>query len=143
MYISAPSNTALFLWLLLHFVVLLCSCNPCLFCLSFLLFFWSMSGFVCLKIYKSDKLETWIKRRNFWDIHEQRQFGACRLFCCKKEFRLQHFSSSNLASNPSLEFLFLFSWHRDQIPWKGFYPRLWVKRFVSTEAIRRRLNRWL
>lgn len=124
LYISATSNTALFLQLILHFTILLCSCNPCLFCLIFLLFFWCMSGSVCLKIYKSDKLGTRNKRRNSWDIHEQRHFDACRLFCCKKEFRLQHFSSSNIASNPSLEILFLLSWHGDQIHGKDFIQGL-------------------
>lgn len=124
LYISTPSYTVLFIWLILHFSFLLCSCNPCLFCLIFSYFFVCVRWGICLNVYKIDKLGSPNKRRNFWDIHEQSQSGGCRLFCCKKESRLQCFSFSSIASNPNLEFPFLFSWHGDQIPWKGLYPRV-------------------
>lgn len=62
LFISTPSYSAHFLWPVLHFSFLLCSCNPCLFCLIFLLvFFWSMSGGVFVPIYKSENLRLRIK----------------------------------------------------------------------------------
>lgn len=132
------SKSSLFWWLLHctslpQVTVLIFSGQCCIFHFCFALVtlvssVWFFSWFflvyvrwgICLKIYKSDKLETQNKRRNFWNIHEQSQFGACRLFCCKKESRLQHFSFSNIASNSSLEFPFLFSWHGDQIHGRDF-----------------------